>query len=442
MRILMISDHADPLAKIGSIESGGQNIYVRYLAEQLAKLGVGVDVYTRWDDPKKKEVVTMSPWLRVIRVKAGPKGYMERDLFGDILPEFVANIAKRIHHSDLNYALIHSNYWYSGLAGLELAERFQIPLIHVYHSIGRVRYETLKPWLKQQCDSVFFQRRQAAEKRLAHQAAHVVTTSPVERDLIHKLFEVPIRRVTSIPGGVDTSIFRPVDQLKAKTKIGFDHDKLILYVGRLEWRKGVTTLLEAMPEVLGRHPDSHLAIIGGPKKGSNIGSDVKELARLQQEAQNLGLDPHVSFLGAIDQPKLHLYYSAADVSVVPSYYESFGFVPLEAMACGTPVVASKTGGLQYTVADGKTGYLAPPRDVAAFAKKINLVLTNGKASYQQACLDRIHSQFRWPAVAAHYVNLFAELLRSQYENRAALAFRRTRSAPQVRRHGISRRQFS
>mgnify|MGYP000572014840 CR=1 FL=1 len=166
MRVILISDHADPLAEIGSKEAGGQNIYVFYLTKFLCQLGVLVDVYTRWDKRNKKEVVKINNNLRVIRVKAGPKGYMPRDNFLDIIVDFTNSIIRRIEREKIHYDIIHTNYWYSGIIGLKISQFIKKPLVHVYHSIGQIRFESLKNFKIQRSDSEFFERRKFVEKEL------------------------------------------------------------------------------------------------------------------------------------------------------------------------------------------------------------------------------------------------------------------------------------
>jgi D-inositol-3-phosphate glycosyltransferase len=358
MRILMISDHADPLAPAGSKEVGGQNIYVYYLAKFLTRLGVNVDVFTRWDRRNKKQIVRINNNLRVIRIKAGPKGYMPRDNFLNIVDEFTDNLLKLVKKEKLQYDVIHSNYWFSALIGLKVKNRLKIPMAHVYHSIGQVRFETLSRYKMQKKDYEFFQKRIVEESRIAHESKSVITTSPIEKKIITKLFGVKPAKVKMIPIGIDSKIFHSTPTGQARKRIKFpEKGKLILYVGRIEWRKGIGTLLFAFREVIKQHPSAKLYIVGGGKTKSSKKLDAAERDRLSRIVNQLKLHDNVKFVGAVNQENLRNYYAAADVTVVPSYYEPFGIVPLESMACGTPVVVSKTGGLQYTVVDGNPAFL-------------------------------------------------------------------------------------
>jgi D-inositol-3-phosphate glycosyltransferase len=407
MRILMISNHADPLAEIGAKESGGQNVYVFYLARHLARLGVEVDVYTRWNRRNKRETVQVNGRLRVIRVKAGPKKYVPRDFLLGVVDEFTDNVLKRIRREGLRYDAVHSNYWFSGLSGMALSRKLGIPQFHVFHSIGEVRFKALKHFKAQDRDHAFFRERNLRERDITRHAT-VVATSPVEKGLVRKFFGADVDRVRVIPVGVDNRIFRPFPSKTALRKSGFGREPgpHILYVGRIEWRKGIETLMKAFGLVLRRYPSARLHIVGGGRSRAAMLLDEAERERLASLADDLGLEGRVSFLGPKTQHELPFYYGAADVCVVPSYYEPFGIVPLEAMACGTPAVVSCTGGLKFTVRDGTTGYHAVPGSAEDFAAKIVLVLREGKSAFSQACLDRVSETFRWDRIAREYLKLF------------------------------------
>ncbi|HET9411998.1 MAG TPA: glycosyltransferase [Candidatus Saccharimonadales bacterium] len=400
MRILMISDHADPLAKIGTKETGGQNVYVMNMASLLANLGIIVDVYTRWDRATKQEVVTAQPGLRVIRVKAGPKSYMPRDDFLQVTDEFTQNVKRRIQREKLRYDVIFTHYWFSGVIGLDLAQTYGLPLTHVYHSIGQIRFEVLQDVKPQDAHYSFFKTRDDWERRIAREATSIISTSPMERDDILRLFGVPSQKVDIIPVGVDTSQFRPYNTRAVRKKLGLPTGSpIVLYAGRLELRKGIETLIEAIRDLSEQWQDIALYVIGGGSTKSAKQLDKAELGRLQSLVRNYNITDRVHFLGARPQTQMAQYYAAADVCATPSYYEPFGIVPIEAMACGTPVVASRIGGMQFTVEDGVTGYLATPRCPIDLGAKLHLVLKNGKEQYAEAARHRILHHFAWPRIA-------------------------------------------
>ncbi|MFA5777478.1 MAG: glycosyltransferase [Parcubacteria group bacterium] len=418
MRILLISDHADPLAEIGSKEAGGQNIYVFYLAKFLCRLGILVDVYTRWDRKNKKEIVRFNNHLRVIRVEAGPKKYMPRDNFLDVVNEFAENVLERIKKEKINYDIIHTNYWFSGLIGLKVAKEIKKPLVHIYHSIGQVRFESLKNYKLQEINNQFFKQRTISEKEIAQKADRIIATSPVEKEIINNIFGISWGKIKTITIGVDTKIFRPIKTERARKLAKMEtNGKIILYVGRIEWRKGIGTLFYAFREVIKNYPNAKLYVIGGGKSKSARKLEDAERERLKKISQELGIEKRVSFLGPKKQNKLYKYYSAADMCIVPSYYEPFGIVPLESMACGTPVVASRTGGLQYTVRNKVTGCLFEPKNYIDLAEKINIVLKNGKDFYTGNCLKMISDKFQWEEIADQYDNFFNKLINKKNENR-------------------------
>lgn len=411
MRILIISDHADPLAEIGSKEAGGQNIYVFYLTKFLCKLGIVVDVYTRWDKKNKREVIKYNCNLRVIRVKAGPKRYMPRDNFLGVIDEFADNVLKRIEKEGINYDVIHTNYWFSGLIGLKIAKKIKRPMVHVYHSIGQIRFDSLKKLKIQDNIGDFFGKRKIAEKKIAQNATRIIATSPVEKKIVNKLFEIPKEKIDVITIGVDANIFNPIKKERSRKflRVG-EKEKVLLYVGRIEWRKGIGTLIYAFKNVTLKYPNSKLYIVGGGKNSTAKELEEIECGRLFKIAKELDIENKVVFLGAKKQKILRKYYSAADVCIVPSYYEPFGIVPLESMACGTPVVASRTGGLKFTVKDGKTGSLAKPRDYNDLAQKINIVLENGKNFYKDNCMERVAKHFNWIKISKQYEKYFNQLM--------------------------------
>ncbi len=410
MRIAMISDHADPLAEIGSKEAGGQNIYVYYVAKFLSELGHQVDVYTRWDQKNKKEVVQVNPQWRVIRVQAGPKSYVPRDSCLPLTDEFRDNIIKRIRQEKIKYDLIHANYWMAGLIGMALHYQYGIPLVYVYHSIGQVRLNVMRQY-NQLADYVFYRQRLAAEKTIAHVATGIIATSPVEKQIIKQYFEVDSEKITVIPIGIDRTIFFPLTTQQARQQLQWDiTNKVVVFVGRLEWRKGIGTLVQAFANVIKAFPSAQLYIIGGAKTKLAVDQELNEQQRLQFIAEQLNISDHLHFLGARKQSELHLYYSAADICAVPSYYEPFGIVPIEAMACGTPVVASKAGGLKYTVVENETGLLAEPFQDKDLSKKLIQVLQKGKAYYTPKCLERIKNNFQWNQIAKKYDHYLKGLL--------------------------------
>ena len=414
LRVLMISDHADPLAEVGGGGVGGQHVYVMNMGLALAQSGVHVDVYTRWDSAAKKEVVRVHPNLRVIRVEAGIRAYVPRDDFIGLIDEFVAGVRKNIERDQLRYDVLFTHYWYSGIIGMEVARAYRLPISHVFHSIGRARREALAIEDPTGVNDRFFAVRDQWEKRIAHDTTGIIATSPMERDDIVNLFGAPPGKFSVVPHGVDVELFKPRSKNVVREELGLPTDaRLVLYVGRLERRKGVSTLLEAIRDLNDGPRPVDLCVIGDGLAPSAMRSD-DEAARLRRISDELGIADRVHFLGARSQAETARYFAAGDVCAVPSYYEPFGLVPVEAMACGTPVVASRTGGMRHTVDDGVTGHLVQPRSVADLSAKLRAVLDNGREFYAQAARDRVLRHFRWSMTVRETKRHLSDLVRSEH----------------------------
>jgi D-inositol-3-phosphate glycosyltransferase len=393
----MLSVHTCPLAALGGKETGGMNVYVRQVARELGRMGLQVDVFTRSQNPTIPRVVELGPGARVVHLPAGPEAPMPREAVHAHLDQFAAGVEDFARESGIAYDLIHSHYWLSGVAGLQLREKWGVPLVHMFHTLGR-----LKNTVAQSPAELEPALRLDEETRIVAEADRVVAANVVERAHLVWHYRARADRIAVIPCGVDTDLFQPMDPAKAKDLLELPPDPLLLYVGRLQPIKGLDTLLEAMTAV----PEpACLLIVGGEH-------DERESAHgvaLRQRLKALGLERRVRFLRAQPQRRLRLFYAAASATVVPSYYESFGMVALEAMACGSPVVASRVGGLTTTVQDGVTGRLVPEGDPAALAAAISGLLdgAEGRRLGQQA--TRWAAEHRWPCVAEAVCRLYSEL---------------------------------
>ncbi|UBF27715.1 glycosyltransferase family 1 protein [Kovacikia minuta CCNUW1] len=400
--IALISDHGDPAAEIGKEEAGGQNVYVRKVGEALAKLGWQVDMFTRKSRPDDAKIVQHSPHCRTIRLTAGPEEFIPRDQLFDYMPEFVESFQKFQSKEGTNYPLIHTNYWMSAWVGLRLREASNIQLVHTYHSLGAVKYQAVphKPAI---ADT-----RLAVEQQILEQANCVVATSPQEEEMLRTLVSQQ-GCIEVIPCGTDISTFHTIPKAEARAKLGLkQNEAIILYVGRFDPRKGIETLVRACAE-LKDHTNLRLVIVGGSEPGSVDGEERERIERIVAE---LGLTEQTLFAGRVGHDLLPLYYTAADVSVIPSHYEPFGLVAIEAMACGTPVVASDVGGLKFSVVPEETGLLVPPQDVDGFAQAIDRILSDeiwARKLRKQASL-RVQQNFSWSGVAVHLSNLYRHLL--------------------------------
>ncbi|MDY6900611.1 MAG: glycosyltransferase family 1 protein [Cyanobacteriota bacterium] len=409
-RIALISVHGDPAIEIGKEEAGGQNVYVRHVGEALAELGWQVDMFTRKVNVEQEDIVEHSPNCRTIRLKAGNVDFVPRDNIFGHLPEFVDNFLKFQEDNSVIYPLIHTNYWLSSWVGMQLRQKQGSPnLVHTYHSLGAVKYNTVKTV------PLIASTRLGVEKQILETAQTIVATSPQEEEHMRTLVSTK-GNINIIPCGTDIERFGCVDRKAARNELKIKPEtKLVLYVGRFDQRKGIETLVRAVGQskLLGTK-DFKLIICGGSRPGH---SDGKERDRIEKIVAELGISEMTEFAGRVSQEDLPFYYAAADVCVVPSHYEPFGLVAVEAMASFTPVIASDVGGLQFTVRSEETGLLAPPQDVPAFANAIDRILLNPQWAEElgQAARKRVENKFSWDGVAMQLGELYKSLLQQSVE---------------------------
>jgi D-inositol-3-phosphate glycosyltransferase len=397
LSVAMLSVHTCPLAALGGKETGGMNVYVQQVARELGRMGVHVDVFTRSQNSTIPRVVELGPGARVVHLPAGPEAPMPREALHRHLDEFAAGVEAFACEQDLRYDLIHSHYWLSGVAGLRLREAWGTPLVQMFHTLGR-----LKNVVAQSPAEIEPSLRIDEEARIVAQADRIVAANVVERAQLVWYYGARTDRIAVIPCGVDTDLFQPMDPGKAKDLLELPPDPLLLYVGRLQPIKGLETLLEAMVAV---PAPADLLIVGGDQDEPENGHGWA----LRQRVTALGLDRRVRFLGSQPQRRLRLFYAAADATIMPSYYESFGMVALEAMACGSPVVASRVGGLTTTVQDGVTGRLVPEGDPAALTAAIAGLVGSPEARRLGQQAARWAAEHRWPCVAEAVCRLYSRL---------------------------------
>ncbi len=403
-RIALISVHGDPAVEIGKEEAGGQNVYVRNVGEALAKQGWHVDMFTRSASAEQPKIVEHGPRCRTIRLIAGPDTFVPRDEIFEYASTFVEELLKFQQNSGFKYSLVHTNYWISSWVGMELKKHQPLKQVHTYHSLGAVKYQSVTTI------PMIASTRLAVEKTLLETAERVVATSPQEEEHMRSLVSTK-GNIDIIPCGTDIRRFGSIDRLEARQQLGINpEDKVVFYVGRFDPRKGIETLVRAVGHSQLRGKEKLKLIIGG---GSRPGeSDGRERDRIEKIVGELGMSDITTFPGRISDEILPAYYAAADVCVVPSHYEPFGLVAIEAMASGTPVIASDVGGLQFTVIPEETGLLAPPQDDAAFATAIDRILSNPDWRDQlgKQARARVESKFSWDGVAHQLSDLYTKLL--------------------------------
>ncbi len=410
MNIAMLSYHTCPLAILGGKNTGGMNVYVRELTRYLGRLGVRVDVFTRSQDEHVPAVShDLGYFNRVVHIPAGPEYFLPNAQIWEFTDRFAEKVIDFANKKGITYDLIHAHYWMSGKAGGMLKTAWGVPMLQMFHTLGLMKQEIARTPEEFEGDY-----RIHGEYDVLANADRIIAATEAERQQLETLYGLDTGKVTIIPPGVDTSHFYPIPQDEAKEAIGIPvQDRMALFVGRIEPLKGLDTLIRAMAIVKEtcesfRCPH-YLVIIGGdPQEDPDQMS--AEMERLQNLCQTLGLDEIILFLGKRGQATLPYYYAAAEVVVMPSHYESFGMVALEAMACGTPVIASRVGGLAHLIQDGETGYFVPAQDAPALAEKLRLVfvdnalraqLGNQAAQYAQ--------QFCWESIAAQILDVYREM---------------------------------
>lgn len=407
----MLSYHTCPLATLGGKDTGGMNVYVRDLTRKLGRLGVQVDVFTRSQDEHVPHVLhDLGYGNRVVHIKAGPEVPLPKQELTIHLPEFQQGIQEFQAEKGLRYDLIHSHYWMSGLAAVDLKQSWQVPFIHMFHTLGVMKKRVARPEEEVEGDY-----RLIGERKVLQEADRIIAATPAEMAQIQWLYHSDIQKINIIPPGVDLSRFYPIPTDEAKEVIGIPPcDQVLLYVGRIEPLKGIDTLIEAIAYMRKNENFKEfsfcLAVIGGDPEMADSDSS-SEISRLKDLCHVHGLDDFVTFLGKRDQDMLPYYYSAAEAVVVPSHYESFGMVALEAMACGTPVVASQVGGLAYLVQDGITGYTVPSSDVESLADRLVELVKDPKLRDQLgAQAARFAQEFSWDIIARRIVELYGEVI--------------------------------
>jgi D-inositol-3-phosphate glycosyltransferase len=408
-RIAMLSVHTCPLATLGGKETGGMNVYVRDLSRELVHRGHLVDVYTRSQDAEIPHAGRrLAQGARLFHLPAGPEHPYDKNLVYEHLPEFVDGVLAQAAADHIRYDLIHSHYWLSGAVARDLRERWGIPVAHMFHTLGRMKNAVAQRPQEREASH-----RIAVETDVVGFAEALVAATPAEEEQLVRLYDADRAHVRVISPGVDTERFHPIPAAQARERIGLCPDRrIILFVGRIEPLKGIDNLLQAIAQIIDRRPALRdrlcVPIIGGDPDRIR---EADEMVRLQQMREELGVGDLVLFLGAKDQDMLQYYYSAAEAVVMPSDYESFGMVALEAMACGTPVIASDVGGLAFLVKQGRTGYRVPARDPAALAAKILRLLTDEglrrRIGQRAACWAE---SYAWPRIADQIEALYSDLV--------------------------------
>ena len=407
-RVAMLSFHTSPLAPLGKTsDAGGMNVYVRELARELGKRGLIVDIFTRWTDPATPRILPLGEHARVIQIKAGPIAKLPKNALFEHIPEFTRRVQQFSQREPYGYNIIHSHYWLSGVAGMTLAEAWDIPHLTMFHTLARLKQQA-RP---EEAESPL---RIEYEGRIISSVDHISVATAHERDQIARIYGISPQRMTIVPCGVDLHHFKPQDRQQARASLGVNGQPTLLFVGRPDPLKGGDLLLQSAQ--LLHHPATLLMV------GGDLDHDP-ELERLQHQAHKQGLKKDVRFVGAVPQPDLPRFYSAADLLIVPSYYESFGLVAVEALACGTPVIASKVGGLPAIIEDGENGFLVPWRCAGLFAETIDAALDDAALlAHLRASARPSVTRFSWRSVATQIRQVYDDLTAARRDDALCSCF--------------------
>ena len=400
LKIAMLSIHSDPIGELGSKDTGGMSVYIRELARELGRLGHHIDIYTRLLDDAGQSAANLYDNVRLIRLGIPNGGRLSKLALYPYLTEYFRALEQFRLAADLSYDIIHSHYWLSGRLGNWAQTRWDRPHVATFHTLGEVKNRTGTG--EREPDF-----RLAGEKEIVHTCHRILAPTERERDSLIRLYHAPAEKIGVVPCGVNLDRFYPEPKTTARKQLGFDpKDRILLYVGRFDSLKGLNTLLSAMT-YLKNLSGTRLVIVGGD------GADSPEHQRLMRKTQRLQLGDIVRFAGRVDQHKLRPYYGAADVLVLPSRYESFGMVGLEALACGRPVVATPVGAVDSLIRKAQAGCIVSDLTARALADGIRSVINNpglpAPDEIRQSIVD-----YSWSNVAAAVIAEYEMAIHGQF----------------------------
>lgn len=405
-RIALISEHASPLATLGGKDCGGQNVYVGQVARHLAQRGYAVDVFTRRDEAMLPLTQSWARGVRIVHVPAGPARFVSKEQLLPYMPAFARCVEQFIRAHKLQYELVHANFFMSGWVARELKRTLGLPFAITFHALGRVRR------LHQGDRDEFPFDRLAIEDAIIRDADRIIAECPQDEEDLICLYGADPARIRIVPCGFDRAEFWPIRKSVARTALGLPADApVLLQLGRMVARKGVDNAIEALAVLRMRHSIPATLLVVGGESDTPDERATPELARLRALANTLGIAPHVHFVGRRRGRALRYYYSAADLFISTPWYEPFGITPVEAMACGTPVIGSNVGGIKFTVRDGETGYLVPPKNPPAVAERIVHLYRHPELFdvFRRQAIQRANDLFTWDKVASALQTVFADM---------------------------------
>lgn len=390
------------------------NTYIREVSRSLSALGVQVDVFTRRQGIDTADVVPFADLARVIHVPAGPPRYLPKEQVVAHLPEFICNMREFVVQDEAFYDLVHSHYWLSGRVAGYFKNVWRRPMAAMFHTLAE-----LKNQVSFSADEWESDIRVGIERLTVATADRLIASTTVDAAHLEAHYEADPRRMVIVPCGVDFERFSPGPRDAARRSLVREDERLVLFVGRIQQIKGIDLLLRATALLAAQRragllPPFRVLIVGGRPGDDGDDPEAREIQRLKAMAAELGAAEHLEWVGAIDHDELPRFYRAADVTVIPSTYESFGLVALESMACGTPVVAAAVGGLQASVEDGRTGYLIGPRDPALYARRIADLVCAPAVRDRLGGMARVRAvSFGWQRVAARLLDVYEEMVREE-----------------------------
>jgi D-inositol-3-phosphate glycosyltransferase len=428
-RIAFISEHASPAALLGGEDAGGQNVYVDEVARALAQRGYKIDIFTRREAETEPAIHAWAPGVRIINIPAGPPRHVPKDELWPLMPAFRDEMVAFARRSGTSYDLIHGNFWMSGWVACELQQRWSIPAVQLFHALGATKRRHQGNADTSPADRI------EIERSIVATASALIASCPHELDELVTDYGANSSRIEMIPLGVDHSTFQPVELVEARRRIGLGlpaDARVIVYVGRVLPRKDIRNVVRALALLLRRDlpwtNDCRLLIVGGETREPDA-QITPELGELRSLADDLGIGDRVVLVGKRSKDELRDYYCAGDVAVTTPWYEPFGLTPLEAMACGRPVIGADVGGISFTVKHEETGLLVPPKDPSRLADALENLLGNPQRcrALGTGARERVLDQFCWAAVAEATANLYERVIsahRFRHSERERVVLRR------------------
>jgi D-inositol-3-phosphate glycosyltransferase len=402
LKIAMLSVHSCPLGLLGGRDTGGMNVYIRELAQELGKRGHAVDIYTMEHQPQHQHVINLGRNVRLIHLETGGNEDMPKVAIYAYLQSLICGVENFRKSDSISYDLIHSHYWLSGLVGKQLQVWWHVPHLVMYHTLGAVK------------NSIGIgedetELRIESERELVTDCDRIIASTEREKAELIRHYGASPGKIAIVPCGVNLHLFQPIDRETAREELNLNHQKVILFVGRIEPLKGLDQLLRALTHLNGKESPL-LLIVGGDEYSQG------QVEVLQKMAGELRIDDRITFAGSVSQEKLPLFYSAADVCVIPSYHESFGMVALESLACGTPIVATDVGGMRQIIRRNEMGRIVSDNSPQKLAGEIYQLLFNGDRGQHVRLRRDTMVEFGWPTIADRILHEYNRLLKDYHVN--------------------------